>query len=87
MRERIDFAQYITEEREEIVHRCALTQSEREVFSSRADGDSVVAASMRLNLSEATVKRRSAAVQKKIARMHALERRKNRPHEDVMISM
>lgn len=65
-RSRLD--RYIRSEREEIIEACALSERERAVFEARADGASVVQTSMRLHLSEATVKRDTARVRAKIAR-------------------
>lgn len=71
---------YIRSEREEIIRECGFTSRERAVFEARADGDSVIQTSMRLNMSEATVKRDSARVCAKIARaMH--HRRPETEHE------
>lgn len=68
MPERIRFDRLVRAERDEIIADCALTERERAVFEARADGAGVVQASMRLHLSEATVKRDTARVRAKIAR-------------------
>lgn len=65
---------FIRCEREEIIRECGFTARERAVFEARADGDSVVQTSMRLHMSETTVKRDSARVRAKIAR--AMHRRR-----------
>lgn len=54
------FDQIPPEERRRIAEACGLTEEETRVFEARARSDSVVQTSMRLNLSDRTVKRRSA---------------------------
>lgn len=56
------------QERARIAQECGLTEEEARVFEERARTDSVIAASMRLNMSDRTVKRRSASIARKIAR-------------------
>lgn len=74
MGERLRLDGYIRAEREEILRECGFTPRERAVFEARADGESVVQTSMRLHMSETTVKRDSARVRAKIAR--AMHRRR-----------
>ena len=62
------FDQIPPEERRRIAEACGLTEEEMRVFESRARSDSVVQTSMRLNMSDRTVKRRSASIARKIAR-------------------
>lgn len=64
----IRFDRLVKAEREEIIAECALTPSERAVFEARADGSSIIKASIELGMSEPTVKRESARVCAKIAR-------------------
>lgn len=54
--------------RRRIAEACGLTEEETRVFEARARSDSVVQTSMRLNMSDRTVKRRSASIARKIAR-------------------
>ncbi len=69
MPERIRFDRLVRAEREEIIADCALTPSERAVFEARADGASIVKTSMDLCISVTTVKRETARVRAKIARV------------------
>lgn len=62
------FDQIPPEERLRIAETCGLTEEETRVFEARARFDSVVQTSMRLNISDRTVKRRSASIARKIAR-------------------
>ena len=62
------FDQIPPEERRRIAEACGLTEEEMRVFESRARSDSVVQTSMRINMSDRTVKRRSASIARKIAR-------------------
>lgn len=62
------FDQIPPQERKRLAEECGLTEEEALVFEERARTDSVIAASMRLNMSDRTVKRRSASVARKIAR-------------------
>ena len=62
------FDQIPPEERRRIAEACGLTEEETRVFEARARSDSVVQTSMRLNISDRTVKRRSASIARKIAR-------------------
>lgn len=62
------FDQIPPEERRWIAEACGLTEEETRVFEVRARSDSVVQTSMRLNMSDRTVKRRSASIARKIAR-------------------
>lgn len=62
------FDQIPPEERRRIAETCGLTEEETRVFEARARFDSVVQTSMRLNMSDRTVKRRSASIARKIAR-------------------
>lgn len=55
-------------ERARLAEECGLTEDEIRVFEMRARTDSVVAAAMRLNMSDRTVKRRCASAARKIAR-------------------
>lgn len=55
------------EERQRIAEACGLTEEERLVFEARARTDSVVQTSLRLHMSDRTVKRRSASIARKIA--------------------
>lgn len=48
---------------------CNFTQDEREVFDLRVRGESYISISMKLNMSEATVKRRIRDIKKKILRV------------------
>lgn len=56
------------QERARLAQECGLTEEEARVFEERAKTDSVIAVSMRLSMSDRTVKRRSASVARKIAR-------------------
>lgn len=56
------------EERRRIAEECGLTEEEARVFDMRARTDSVIATAMRLNMSDRTVKRRSASIARKLAR-------------------
>lgn len=56
------------EERTRLAQMCGLTEEEARVFEARARTDSVVATAMRLNMSDRTVKRRSASIARKLAR-------------------
>ncbi len=71
------FDQIPPEERRRIAEACGLTEEETCVFEARARYDSVVQTSMRLNMSDRTVKRRSASIARKIAR----SRHRNNEHE------
>ena len=71
------FDQIPPEERRRIAETCGLTEEETRVFEARARFDSVVQTSMRLNMSDRTVKRRSASIARKIAR----SRHRNNEHE------
>lgn len=62
------FDQIPPQERARLAKECGLTEEEARVFEERAKTDSVIATSMRLNLSDRTVKRRCASVARKIAR-------------------
>lgn len=55
-------------ERARLAEECGLTEEEREVFEARARASSVIAASMRLSMSDRTVKRRCQSVARKLAR-------------------
>lgn len=56
------------EERKKLAESCGLTEEERVVFEVRARTDSVVGTSMRLCMSDRTIKRRCASIARKIAR-------------------
>lgn len=56
------FDQIPPEERRRIAEACGLTEEETRVFEARARSDSVIQTSMRLNMSDRTVKRRSASI-------------------------
>ena len=56
------------QERARLAKECGLTEEEARVFEERAKTDSVIAVSMRLSMSDRTVKRRSASIARKIAR-------------------
>ena len=56
------------QERARLAQECGLTEEEARVFEERAKTDSVIAVSMRLSMSDRTVKRRSASAARKIAR-------------------
>lgn len=56
------------DERRRLAEECGLTEEEMRVFEARARTDSVVAAAMRLPMSDRTVKRRSQSIARKLAR-------------------
>ena len=56
------------EERKRLAEECGLTEDEMRVFEMRAKTDNVVSTSMRLNMSDTTVKRRSQSIARKLAR-------------------
>ena len=56
------------EERRRLAEECGLTEDEIEVFEMRAKTDRVIPTSMRLGMSDSTIKRRSASVARKLAR-------------------
>ena len=62
------FDQFPPEERKRIAEECGLTEEEIAVFEMRAKTDRVVPTYMRLNMSDRTVKRRSASIARKLAR-------------------
>lgn len=62
------FDQIPPDERRRIEEACGLTEEEARVFEARARSDSVVQTSLRLHMSDRTVKRRSASIARKIAR-------------------
>lgn len=62
------FDQIPPDERRRIAEACGLTEEEARVFEVRARSDSVVQTSLRLHMSDRTVKRRSASIARKIAR-------------------
>lgn len=55
-------------ERARLAQECGLTEEEARVFEERAKTDSVIATSMRLCMSDRTVKRRCQSVARKLAR-------------------
>lgn len=85
MGERLRLDSYIMAEREEILRECGFTPRERAVFEARADGDSIVQTSMRLHMSETTIKRDSARVRAKIAR--AMHRRRPEGEQELEMTM
>lgn len=56
------------EERKRLAEECGLTEEEIEVFEMRARTDRVVPTSMRLGMSDRTIKRRSQSIARKLAR-------------------
>jgi len=62
------FDQIPPQERRRLAEECGLTEEEARVFEERARTDSVIATSMRLCMSDRTVKRRCQSVARKIAR-------------------
>ena len=62
------FDQIPPDERRRIAEVFGLTEEEARVFEARARSDSVVQTSLRLHMSDRTVKRRSASIARKIAR-------------------
>lgn len=55
-------------ERKRLAEECGLTEDEMRVFEMRAKTDSVISTSMRLIMSDSTVKRRSKSIAQKLAR-------------------
>lgn len=62
------FDEFPPDDRRRIAEECGLTEEETRVFEARARTDNVVATAMRLNMSDRTVKRRSASIARKLAR-------------------
>lgn len=62
------FDRYTPQERKELAEECGLTEEEMRVFEMRAKTDNVISTSMRLNVSDTTVKRRSQSIARKLAR-------------------
>ena len=56
------------EERKRLAEECGLTEDETEVFEMRAKTDRVIPTSMRLGMSDSTIKRRSRSIAQKLAR-------------------
>lgn len=56
------------EERKRLAEECGLTEDEIEVFEMRAKTDRVIPTSMRLGMSDSTIKRRSRSIAQKLAR-------------------
>lgn len=56
------------EERKRLAEECGLTEDEIEVFEARAKTDRVIPTSMRLGMSDSTIKRRSRSIAQKLAR-------------------
>lgn len=56
------------EERKRLAEECGLTEDEIEVFEMRAKTDRVIPTSMRLGMSDSTIKRRSRSIARKLAR-------------------
>lgn len=56
------------DERKRLAEECGLTEEEIEVFEMRARTDRVIPTSMRLGMSDRTVKRRSQSIARKLAR-------------------
>ena len=55
-------------ERKRLAEACGLTEEEIEVFEMRARTDRVVSTSMRLGMSDRTIKRRCQSIARKLAR-------------------
>ena len=56
------------DERRRLAEECGLTEDEIEVFEMRAKTDRVIPTSMRLGMSDSTIKRRSRSIAQKLAR-------------------
>ena len=56
------------DERKRLAEECGLTEEEILVFETRARTDRVIGTSMRLNMSDRTVKRRCQSIARKLAR-------------------
>lgn len=63
-----NFSDIPPDERRQMAESCGLTEEEILVFEMRAKTDRVTPTSMRLCMSDRTVKRRSASIARKIAR-------------------